>query len=215
LVTPEGAAQEGEFLGLVDGEDGAVAVGAVGGVAGRDEGYAAEVERPCAAVEAEGDGGIGGGVAEGVEVDAGGYLEEFGGEVVFALGEVPGCELGAVDGGALRGVDCCTVRHGGVVDGSFQVVVVDCEPRSAIGQSWGRYTTGNSRRNRHRRGGVAEAGLVALLEEAVVESPELSIAEEIMIMELSGKASAFFLKSLVAMAAVAVELLSASTVVQT
>jgi len=62
---------------------------------------------------------------------------------------------------------------------------------------------------------LAEAGLVALLEEAVVESPELSIAEEIMTMELSGKASAFFLKSLVAMAAVAVELLSASTVVQT
>lgn len=56
---------------------------------------------------------------------------------------------------------------------------------------------------------------MALLEETVVESPELSIAEEIMTMELSGKASAFFLKSLVGMAAVAVELLSASTVVQT
>ena len=84
LVTLEGAAEEGEVLGLVDEEDGAVAMGA-----GHEEGYAAEVERPCAAVEAEGDGGGGGGVAEGVEVDDGGYLEGFGGEVVFALGEVP------------------------------------------------------------------------------------------------------------------------------
>lgn len=84
LVLPEGAAEEGEVLGLVDGEDGAVAMGA-----GHEEGYAAEVERPCAAVEAEADGGGGGGVAEGVEVDDGSYLEEFGAEVVFALGEVP------------------------------------------------------------------------------------------------------------------------------
>lgn len=140
-VTLEGSAEEGEVLGLVDGQDGAVAVGAVGGVAGQDEGYAAEVERPGALVEAEGDGGGGGGVDEGVEVDAGCYFEELGGEVVFGLGEVPGCELSAVNGVALRGVDCCTVRHGGVVDGSFQVVIVDWEPRSAIGQGRGRYTT--------------------------------------------------------------------------
>lgn len=119
LVPPEGAAQQGEVFGLVDVEDGAVAVVAGVGGAGHDEGYAAEVERPAALVEAEGDGGGGGGVAEGVEVDAGCDLEELGGEVVCALGEVPGCELGAVEGVALRGVNCCTVGHGGVVDGSF------------------------------------------------------------------------------------------------
>lgn len=50
----------------------------------------------------------------------------------------PGRELDAVDGVALRGVNCCTVGHGGVVDGSFQVVVVVWKPRSAIGQSRGR-----------------------------------------------------------------------------
>lgn len=61
---------------------------------------------------------------------------------------------------------------------------------------------------------VAEAGLVALLEEAVVEAPELSVEGETMTVELAGKASAFLLKSSVAIAAVAVELLSASTVIQ-
>lgn len=63
---------------------------------------------------------------------------------------------------------------------------------------------------------VAEAVLMALLEEAVIETSGKSVEEETVTLELADEAAAFSLKAPVAVdiAAVAVELLSASTVFQ-